>query len=248
MTDGSLETKIDWIQGMKNIRLADLPIFIRTTDPNNILFNFLKDEAQNCLASSGLIINTFTTLEQQVLQAISTFNPNKGALWKENTECLEWLDKKEPKSVVYVNYGSVIKMADKNVQEFARGLANSMHNFLWIVRNDIVGDGSSLVRLFPEEFLEVIKDRGMISSWCPQENVLSHPSVGVFLTHCGWNSVLESLSFGVPLICWPLFAEQSTNCKFACEEWGVGVEISSNVKRDEIEEILGTLWEKEKWG
>ncbi|KAG9141841.1 hypothetical protein Leryth_013962 [Lithospermum erythrorhizon] len=167
---------------------------------------------------------------------------------EENTECLEWLDKKEPKSVVYVNYGSVIKMADKNVQEFARGLANSMHNFLWIVRNDIVGDGSSLVRLFPEEFLEVIKDRGMISSWCPQENVLSHPSVGVFLTHCGWNSVLESLSFGVPLICWPLFAEQSTNGKFACEEWGVGVEISSNVKRDEIEEILGTLWEKEKWG
>ncbi|KAK4734072.1 hypothetical protein R3W88_008333 [Solanum pinnatisectum] len=229
MEDGKLDMIVDGIPGMRNIRLKDLPSFIRTTDPNDILLNYLGDEAQNCLKSSAMIINTFTELERKVLEAIEGRFPNiyvtgplslmektipenklssfRPSLWKEEFQCLEWLDKQEPSSVIYVNYGCVTLMSDHHLKEFAWGLANSKHPFLWIVRPDIVMGDSAVL---PDEFLEEIKDRGLLASWCPQIQVLSHPSIGVFLTHCGWNSTIESISSGVPLICWPFFAEQQT--------------------------------------
>lgn len=83
-------------------------------------------------------------------------------------------------------------------------------------------------------------------SWCAQEEVLSHPGVGVFLTHSGWNSTLESIYSGVPMICWPFFAEQHTNCRYACEEWGIGMEIDSNVRREEVELLVRELMEGER--
>ncbi|KAK8479644.1 hypothetical protein V6N11_034247 [Hibiscus sabdariffa] len=107
------------------------------------------------------------------------------------------------------------------------GLANSKHPFLWIVRPDVVmGESAAL----PEEFFEEIKDRGFITSWCLQDLVLSHRSVVAFLTHCGWNSTLESISRGVPMICWPFFAEQQPNCRFACTTWNIGMEVNPDVK------------------
>ncbi|KAL3527640.1 hypothetical protein ACH5RR_012296 [Cinchona calisaya] len=267
MNDGSLDTPIDWVPGMKNIRLKDFPSFVRTTDPNDTLLNYLGDEAQNCLKATAMIINTFTSLEHEVLQAIaskfpriyavgplsklsktiaikdsqvSSFRPN---LWKEETECLEWLDKQEPKTVIYINYGSVTIMSDLHLIEFAWGLANSKHPFLWIVRPDIVMGDSGIL---PKEFLEETKDRGLLAGWCRQDQVLDHPSIGVFLTHCGWNSILESISSGVPLISWPFFAEQQTNCWYSCAKWGIGMELSHDVKRNEVEELVKNAMEGEK--
>ncbi|CAI0474570.1 unnamed protein product [Linum tenue] len=135
-------------------------------------------------------------------------------LWKEDLKCTEWLDEKEPQSVVYVNYGSMAVMS-----------------VLWIIRSDITMGSSAIL---PTEFLEEIKGRGCLAGWCPQQEVLSHPAVGVFLTHCGWNSAMESVSAGVPMICWPFYAEQQTNCRYACTEWGIGVELSQDVKRNEV--------------
>ncbi|GLT72925.1 hypothetical protein SLA2020_448190 [Shorea laevis] len=213
---------------MKNIRLKDLPSFIRTTDTTEILFDFLQSEARNCLNSSAIIFHTFDEFECEVLEAISAMFPRiynigplpllgqhvhdsqikslSSSLWKEDSKCLQWLDKREPKSIVYVNYGSMAVMTDQHLKEFAWGLANSKHPFLWIVRPDVVMRDSAIL---PEEFYAEIKDRGILVSWCPQEQVLAHPSIGVFLTHCGWNSMLESIC--VPVICWPFFAEQQTN-------------------------------------
>ncbi|KAL6136151.1 hypothetical protein ACLB2K_061452 [Fragaria x ananassa] len=162
---------------------------------------------------------------------------------KKDAKCLKWLDKQKPDSVVYVNYGSVTMMTNQHLREFAWGLANSKHHFLWIVRPDVV-KGDSVV--LPEDFLKEIKDRGYIASWCPQEQVLAHPSVGVFLTHCGWNSTIETISEGVPVICWPFFSEQQTNCRFACTEWGIGMEVNNDVKRDEIEELVKEMLVGEK--
>nr|QEA68978.1 UGT85K22 [Panax ginseng] len=267
LTDGSLDTKVDWIPGMRSIRLKDLPSFIRTTEPNNLLFNFAKNEAQNCFKASALIFNTFESLEQEVLQAISSKFPHtypigplslllqhlpntplysfRPSLWKEDTECLEWLDKKEPNSVIYVNYGSVTVMSDQHLKEFAWGLANSKHPFLWIVRPDIVMGDSAILS---QHFLEEIKGRGLLASWCPQVEVLSHESVGGFLTHCGWNSTLESICGGVPMICWPFFAEQQTNCRYSCvdDEWGIGVEVNHDVKHEEIEVLVKQIMEGDK--
>ncbi|PQP96972.1 7-deoxyloganetin glucosyltransferase [Prunus yedoensis var. nudiflora] len=263
--DGTLDTPIDWVPGMKNARLRDIPSFIRVTDVNDIMFDFMGSETRNCLKSSAIIFNTYDEFEHEVLEVISTMFPNiytigplkllekhlpetetklveslSSNLWKEDTECFKWLDHKKPSSVVYVNYGSITTMTDQHLKEFAWGLANSKHPFLWIVRPDVVEGDSAIL---PDEFFEEIKDRGYIASWCLQDQVLAHPSVGAFLTHTGWNSTLESVSEGVPVLCWPFFSEQHTNCRYACTDWEIGMEVSPDVKRDEIEalvkEILG---------
>ncbi|PKA57043.1 UDP-glycosyltransferase 85A5 [Apostasia shenzhenica] len=104
-------------------------------------------------------------------------------------------------------------MSSEQLVEFAWGLANSGYDFLWVVRPDLVKGENAVL---PPDFTEEVGGRGLIASWCAQEEVLAHPAVGVFLTHSGWNSTLESLCSGVPMICWPFFAEQQTNCKYAC--------------------------------
>jgi hypothetical protein len=130
------------------------------------------------------------------------------------------------------------------LKEFAWGIANSNVPFLWILRPDVVmGEDSINV---PQEFLDQIKDRGYITSWCFQEQVLTHPSIGAFLTHCGWNSSLEGISSGLPLVCWPFFAEQQTNCRYACTTWGIGMEVNHDVKREEITTLVTEMMKGEK--
>ncbi|KAF4364249.1 hypothetical protein CsatB_016466 [Cannabis sativa] len=85
-------------------------------------------------------------------------------------------------------------------------------------------------------------------SWCPQENILNHKLVGGFLTHSGWNSTVESICGGILMLCWPFFAEQQTNCRYNFEEWGIGMEIESDAKRDEIESLVIELMDGVKGG
>ncbi|CAK9187104.1 unnamed protein product, partial [Ilex paraguariensis] len=267
LTDGTLDLPIDWIPSMRGIRFMDLPSFLRTTNPNDIMFDFMGEEAQNCLNASTIIFNSFDALENEVLEAFtSKFNyPNtytigplhllcrnvpesevkslNSSLWKPDSHCLQWLDQRERDSVVYVNYGSVATMSVQHFQEFAWGLANSKQPFLWIVRPDIL-QGNSV--MLPQAFLEETKDRGLLASWCAQDEVLAHSAVGAFLTHCGWNSAIESICEGVPMICWPFFADQQTNCRYSCTEWGIGMEINHDVNREEVEELVRQMMEGEK--
>uniref|UniRef100_A0A2N9GQT2 Glycosyltransferase n=1 Tax=Fagus sylvatica TaxID=28930 RepID=A0A2N9GQT2_FAGSY len=265
LTNGFLESAIDWIPGMKNIRLKDFPSFVRTTDVKDIVFNFMLREADRAPKALAIILNTFDPFEQDVLDALSSMLPRiytigplllladqieddylkslGSNLWKEETGCVEWLDSKEPNSVVYVNFGSITIMTPQQLIEFAWGLANSEKPFLWIIRPDLVEGDSAIV---PPEFLIKTKDRGMFASWCPQEQILKHPSIGGFLTHSGWNSTLESVCNGVPMISWPFFAEQQTNCRYSCIEWGIAMEIDNNVQRDEMEKLVRELVDGEK--
>lgn len=266
LSDGYLETQVDWIPAMRGIRLKDLPTFFRTTDPHDTMFNYNIEQVSNAMNGKGVILNTFQDLEAEVLEAIrsqypnlypigplpmlhkqlSKSNPNNQLepiidlnLWKPNNECLKWLDNKEKGSVVYVNFGSLVIMSPKQLREFAWGLANSKWNFLWVIRPNLVEGGDEVIS---EELLkEETKERGLFVGWCPQERVLGHPSVGGFLSHCGWNSTLESISEGVPMACWPFFAEQQTNCFYACRKWGIGMEIGSDVKREEVEGLVREL-------
>ncbi|XP_059636686.1 7-deoxyloganetin glucosyltransferase-like [Cornus florida] len=256
----SLETVIDWIPGMEGIRLKDMPSFIRSTDPDEFMVKFAIDATDRSQKASAIIFNTFEDLEHDVVEALSSMFPPiytigplhlllkqigdsslkfiESNLWKEDTQCLEWLDSKEPNSVVYVNFGSITVMTPNQLVEFAWGLANSNQTFLWVIRPDLVAGDSAIL---PPEFLSETRDRGLLASWCPQEQVLGHRSIGGFLTHNGWNSTLESISFGVPMLCWPFFADQQTNCWFCCSKWGIGMEIDSDVKRDEVEFLVKEL-------
>ncbi|KAL0342910.1 UNVERIFIED_CONTAM: Linamarin synthase 2 [Sesamum angustifolium] len=267
ITDGTLDNPVDWITGLHDVRLKDLPSFIRTTDPDDIMFDFMGEEAQNCLKAPAIIFNTFDDFETEALEAVvSKFNfPNiytigplpllarhmpeteantlSSSLWKPDPKVFDWLNRQKPASVVYVNYGSVTTMTSQHLQEFAWGLAKSQQPFLWVVRPDVVrGESAAL----PEEFLEESKGRGLLVSWCTQDQVLAHKAVGAFLTHCGWNSMMESVCRGVPVICWPFFADQQTNCHYSCTKWGIGMEIDHDVKRDEVAELVKEMMEGEK--
>ncbi|KAI3850322.1 hypothetical protein MKW92_036132 [Papaver armeniacum] len=266
LTNGYLDTPVDWIPGMEGImRLKDFPTFIRTTDREATMLTVNIEHTSLALRAKGVILNTFEDLEPKVLKTIRSTYPEVltigplhllghqipesesksigSSLWKEDASCLEWLNQWEPNSVVYVNFGSITVMTAQQLTEFAWGLANSKHPFLWIIRPDMVSGDSAKV---PEEFLEETKGRSMIASWCQQEQVLAHSSIGGFLTHSGWNSTLESISEGIPMICWPFFAEQQTNCRYVCTEWANGSEIDADVKKDEVERLVRELMDEEK--
>ncbi|KAJ4967278.1 hypothetical protein NE237_019127 [Protea cynaroides] len=122
-------------------------------------------------------------------------------------------------------------------------LANSDQSFLSFIRPDLVAGDSTIL---PFEFMSQTKNRGMLASWGPQEQVLSHQSIGGFLTHSGWNSTPETICGGVPVICWPFFADQHTNYKYSCTHWGIGTETNNNVMRDEVEKLVRELIEDDK--
>ncbi|CAK9309183.1 unnamed protein product [Citrullus colocynthis] len=265
ITNGYLENTIEWTRGLKNIRLRDIPTFIRTTDLDDIMFNFIIQEMNRSREASIIMLNTYDSLERDVMNSLSsilhslyTIGPlhmlaNQiddekvraigSNLWAEESECIGWLNSKERNSVVYVNFGSITVMTADQLIEFAWGLANSGKPFLWITRPDLVVGDSAIL---PPEFVTQTKERSLIASWCCQEQLLNHPSVGGFLTHSGWNSTIESLCAGVPMISWPFFADQQTNCRYCCTEWGIAMEIDNNVKRNEVEELVRELMDGEK--
>ncbi|GKF55897.1 UDP-glycosyltransferase 85C2-like protein, partial [Tanacetum coccineum] len=93
----------------------------------------------------------------------------------------------------------------------------------------------------PPEFEKLIETKGFIASWCSQEKVLNHPSVGGFLTHGGWGSTIESMSAGVLMVCWPYLWDKLTNCRYISIEWGVGLEMGKDVKREEVQRLVQEL-------
>ncbi|KAI3672848.1 hypothetical protein L6452_38948 [Arctium lappa] len=267
LVNGYLDTIIDSIPTMSGMRLKDIPPFVRKIYPGDeYMVQFLCSIVERAKTASAIVFNTFHELEFDILETLSSIFPpcygigplnlleNKMAdkslasiksnLWKEEHECLKWLDSKSPLSVIYVNFGSIIVMTHEQLVEFCWGLAKSNYPFLWIIRPDLV-IGESVV--LPPEFLAETSDRGLLASWCSQEQVLKHPSIGGFLSHCGWNSTIESISNGVPMLCWPFFADQQPNCWLSCNKWGVAMELIDNdVRSDEIQMLVMELMNGEK--
>ncbi|KAF8729024.1 hypothetical protein HU200_018335 [Digitaria exilis] len=140
-------------------------------------------------------------------------------------ECLRWLDGKGPGSVVYVSFGSIAQAGPKQVVELGLGLEASGHPFIWVVRNaDDVYDEA--VRGALREIEERVEGRGLlVRGWAPQVTILSHAAVGGFVTHCGWNSTLEAITAGLPVVTWPHFTDQFLNEKMAVEVLGIGVSV-----------------------
>lgn len=170
-------------------------------------------------------------------------------LFEGSKDYLVWLENKAEKSVIYVSFGSMAVIKKKQFEEILHGLELMGRPYLWVVRamthNKIVGDHEDEVVIE-----DIIKNRlgpvsggpqekGLIIPWCSQVEVLSHPSIGCFVTHCGWNSILESLVMGVPMVGVPQMSDQPTNAKLVEEVWGVGIRAKRNeegtfVDREEI--------------
>ncbi|KAG5233909.1 UTP-glucose glucosyltransferase family protein [Salix suchowensis] len=170
---------------------------------------------------------------------------NKSSI--DESECLEWLDSQQPGSVIYVCFGSLCNLTIPQLMELGLGLEESNKPFIWVIRG---GEKSrELVNWFEEKgFKERTKGRGLIiQGWAPQVVILSHPAIGSFLTHCGWNSVQESVSAGLPMVTWPLFGDQFCNEKLVVEVLKIGVSVGSQVtlKWGE-EEKFGLLVKKEQ--
>jgi hypothetical protein len=159
---------------------------------------------------------------------------------KEKHECLAWLDEQPERSVVFLCFGSLGAAAhsEEQLKEIAVGLERSGHRFLWVVRAPLPTEGVDPGRLFdpradfdlcavlPAGFLERTRARGLVVKlWAPQVNVLNHRATGAFVTHCGWNSVMEAVTAGVPMLCWPMYAEQKMNSVVMVEEAGIGVDL-----------------------
>ncbi|CAN1312349.1 UDP-glycosyltransferase 83A1 [Linum perenne] len=181
-----------------------------------------------------VILNSFHELEPSAFQLYPNFLPIgplvtnshdsnlPGSFWSPDRTCLAWLDKHPPKSVIYVAFGSIVFFPQQQFEELATGLEMTGRPFLWVVRTNFVeGSGQE----FLDGFLERVANRGKIVEWTNQEEVLSHPSTGCFMSHCGWNSTLDGVWSGVPFLCWPYFADQFHNRDSICESWKVGLKV-----------------------
>ncbi|KAI3820383.1 hypothetical protein L1987_07929 [Smallanthus sonchifolius] len=266
LVNGYLDTILDCIPAMDGISLKYIPPFIRYINPGDeYMAQFVCSQIERAKSASAIFFNTFDELDCDILNTLSSKFPPcygigplhvlenkiidktlasfKSNLWKEDLECLKWLDSKESSSVIYVNFGSITVMTSQQLVEFGWGIAKSNYSFLWVIRPDLVIGESAIL---PPELLVEISGKGLLAEWCPQEQVLNHPSIGGFLTHSGWNSTIESISSGVPMICWPFFGDQQTNCWSGCNKWGISMEIDNNVTSDEVQKLVIELMKGEK--
>ena len=206
-------------------------------------------------SSSAIIVNTMDFLEQAALSKIKEYYhvpiftvgpfhklaPNIcSPLFMEDTNCISWLNKQAPKSVIYVSFGSLASIDEQELIETAWGLANSKQPFLWVVRPGLVR-GSEWIESLPNGFQQSAGESGCIVKWAPQKEVLAHVAVGGFWSHCGWNSTIESICEGVPMLCKPFFGDQSLNSNYICHVWKVGLQLQNKLERGNIEGAIKRL-------
>ncbi|KAF3786233.1 UDP-glycosyltransferase [Nymphaea thermarum] len=162
------------------------------------------------------------------------------SMWEEDGSCISWLAKQARGSVMYVSFGSWVKLSPQHhVVELAMALEATTWPFLWSLR-------APWQAMLPTGFIERVGSRGKVVEWAPQREVLSSDAVGCFLTHCGWNSTLEAIIAGQPLLCWPVSGDEGINCEFIVKVWRVGTKLEGK-GRDEIKEgMLKMISQKEE--
>uniref|UniRef100_A0A0E0JZX5 Glycosyltransferase n=1 Tax=Oryza punctata TaxID=4537 RepID=A0A0E0JZX5_ORYPU len=275
LSNGHLDrTVVDWVPGMPaDMRLRDFGPFVRTTDRDDAVLT-MSLFFMECIRTvpSAIVLNTFDELDGEVVATLSQLVPPVytvgplpqlaaahvvtgqrspvdalgASLWPEDGGCLEWLRGKPPRSVLYVNFGSIVVLTREQLVELAWGLAKSGHHFLWVIRDDQAKGNP--IDMFPPEFAEETKGRGYVTSWCPQEALLRDEAIGAFLTHCGWNSMLDSICNGIPMLCYPVAADQQTNCRYARTEWRIGVEVDESIEREAVARMVREVMGEEKKG
>ncbi|KAL4324164.1 hypothetical protein GQ457_11G007260 [Hibiscus cannabinus] len=272
LQDKDMDKLVTCIPGLENVlRRRDLPSICRVERAGDPILEFFIKEAKAMLRASALILNTFHELEAPMvskltsffskiytigpLHALSTVRINDdrsplasttGILWKEDKGCITWLDSRPSESVVFVSFGSIVRFTHDQMLEFWHGLINSGKPFLWVIRPDsIIGEDGNSGKLLME-LQERTNGKGFIVNWAPQEQVLAHGAVGGFLTHGGWNSIMESTHAGVPMICWPAISDQQVNSRFVSEVWRVGLDMKDKCERLVVEKMVRDVMEAKR--
>ncbi|KAG8065191.1 hypothetical protein GUJ93_ZPchr0004g39320 [Zizania palustris] len=231
---------------------------------------FFRRVISSCRKTDAVLVNTVEELEPTGLDMLRTsFGVHTSAIGpllaapapsdsQDDTSIIQWLDAHPPRSVLYISFGSQSSINTDQMTELALGLEASGRPFLWTVRPPVGLDPKDGFK--PEWLPAGFEDRMtqanrglVVRGWAPQARILAHASTGAFMTHCGWNSILESLHHGLPLVGWPLGSEQFFNAMLVVE-WGVCVEMargnteSSTIDRAEVAEAVGTVMGETKKG
>ncbi|CAK7338933.1 unnamed protein product [Dovyalis caffra] len=261
------------VPGLPPIGTKDIPSFLLPNGPyshSTLVLAFrhhiqvLEQDPNSCV-----LLNTFNFLEEEPIAAIGKINPipigplipfavldknhqsdtSYGCdLFEKSTEYTQWLNSKPKRSVIYVSFGSIVVLPKNQMEEMLLGLIGTRRPFLWIIRPSDNKDA---------EFEEMIRkkvneEEGLIVPWCSQMEVLTHESMGCFMMHCGWNSTMESLVAGIPVVGLPQFADQTTNARMIEEVWRNGVRARVNevgiVEAEEIRRCLEMVMGSGKGG
>ncbi|XP_010522253.1 PREDICTED: UDP-glycosyltransferase 74F2-like [Tarenaya hassleriana] len=261
---GKLRLPID---GLSFLEQQDIPSFISVPGSYPAYFEMVLHQFSNFHKADFVLFNVFQKLEVEETELMSkvcpvmTVGPTVPSMYldrrietdnnydlmlfdmKDSEFCTEWLNEKPQGSVVYVAFGSMADLSRAQMEELAWSLSN--FSFLWVVR------GSEEAKL-PSGFLQTVdRDKSLVVKWSPQLEVLSNRAIGCFVTHCGWNSTMEALSLGVPLVAMPQWTDQPTNAKYIEDVWKVGVRVKEDeesgiVRREEIEFCIRQVMEGEK--
>ncbi|KAL5542764.1 hypothetical protein UlMin_010474 [Ulmus minor] len=261
------------LPGLPLLTSSDLPSFMDASNANSYMMSFFREQFETLDRESNprVLVNTFEVLEPEALRAISEMNligigpllPSAfldendasdtsfgGDLYHCSQDCVKWLNSKPKASVVYVSFGSTVHLSKLEMEEIARCLVACGLPFLWVIRDK--GNGQEGKEEYELSCREELEKLGMMVRWCSQVKVLSSPSLGCFVTHCGWNSSLESLAFGVPMVALPRMADQITNAKLIEDLWKTGVRVKPNkdgvVEGDEIKRCLDLVMGEEERG
>ncbi|XP_011082052.1 UDP-glycosyltransferase 74F2-like [Sesamum indicum] len=253
------------VAGLPLLEISDVPSFVRDQDSHPGSFELVLNQFRNVEEADFVFVNSFYELEEEVTDLMAKILPVKTigpttpsmyldkrltedkdydlSIFKPVNSCMKWLEERTNKSVIYVSFGSMAKLEGEQMEELALGLKMTNKYFLWVVR-------SSEESKLPKSFVQETQEKGLIVSWCPQLEVLAHDAIGCFITHCGWNSTLEALSLGVPMVAVPWWSDQSTNAKLVMDVWKMGIRARPDVKdivgREEIVRCIKHVMEGEE--
>lgn len=242
------------LPGLPLLNKRDLPSFLFPST-QEIYTKALAGLKEHFVALSldpmaKVLVNSFEDLEHDALKSIDKFNllavgpviqsaflDGKHDSVTNSSKEIEWLNSKPESSVIYVSFGTMLKLPKPEMEEIAKGLLKSRRPFMWVIKKN--EDEKEEEKL---SCMDELEEQGMIVSWCSQIDVLSHKALGCFLTHCGWNSTLECLASGVRVVAYPKWTDQGTIAKMIEDVWKTGVRVNGseqgNVDGDEIYRCL----------
>ncbi|KAH7576544.1 hypothetical protein JRO89_XS01G0104600 [Xanthoceras sorbifolium] len=231
---------------LPQLQVSETPSLVYDMGENPAAFDLLVNQFSNINDADWVLFTTFYKLEEKVVEwmaklwKMGTIGPTLPSMYLDKrldddkdygislfkpktSACMSWLNDKPSGSVVYVSFGSIAVLKQDQMGELAWGLKGSNCYFLWVVRE------SEETKL-PKNFIEETSEKGLLVNWCPQLEVLAHESIGCFVTHCGFNSILEALSLGVAMVAMPQWTDQPTNAKYVEDVWGTGMRALSDEK------------------